>query len=173
MRLHIGKLTNILSSNKCCECGSSKNLSMDHIIPKSKGGAKNHIANLQVMCSTCNNIKGSTITEEYDEYVLLERIISCDTKSARISRIYGTKMLSFVVTSSVKDYNQSVVMHTSEINKLIEYADVYDINLRNNIEHIKLPVKNVDKYLRKFDPNFVSNIGTIRSYLHHKHLYIT
>lgn len=40
--------------------GSLMLMTKDHIIPKSKGG-RNHINNLQTMCSACNETKGNRI----------------------------------------------------------------------------------------------------------------
>lgn len=45
---------------KCVECGTSEKLTLDHIIPRSKGG-KRVFENLQTMCSTCNNRKGNKL----------------------------------------------------------------------------------------------------------------
>jgi len=39
-------------------------MTKDHIIPKSKGGAKLWIGNLQTMCETCNGKKGNKVEEE-------------------------------------------------------------------------------------------------------------
>lgn len=39
---------------------SNNNLTIDHIIPKAKGG-KNDKTNYQIMCRICNNRKGSRI----------------------------------------------------------------------------------------------------------------
>ena len=44
---------------KCRMCGSSKNLTLDHIKPKSKGG-KRTLDNLQTLCDPCNVTKGNT-----------------------------------------------------------------------------------------------------------------
>jgi len=44
--------------NRCCKCGSSSNLEIDHIIPISKGG-KSTIDNLQTLCHKCNVEKGA------------------------------------------------------------------------------------------------------------------
>jgi len=42
----------------CCYCGSKENLSVDHIIPKSKGGT-DFGENLIWSCKSCNSSKGS------------------------------------------------------------------------------------------------------------------
>jgi 5-methylcytosine-specific restriction endonuclease McrA len=48
---------------KCQYCSSTKNLTLDHIIPKSKGG-KTTYSNLVVACSSCNTKKGNKFLEE-------------------------------------------------------------------------------------------------------------
>lgn len=49
--------------NKCQYCGSTKDLTIDHILPKSKGG-KDSWENLVVACSTCNTKKGDLYLEQ-------------------------------------------------------------------------------------------------------------
>lgn len=48
---------------KCVYCGDNKNLTLDHLIPKSKGG-KNDWYNLVTCCDTCNKKKGDKTPEE-------------------------------------------------------------------------------------------------------------
>ena len=48
--------------NKCQYCGSTRNLTIDHIIPKSKGG-DNSWENLCLSCSSCNTKKGNKLLE--------------------------------------------------------------------------------------------------------------
>jgi hypothetical protein len=42
----------------CVECGTHKDLTVDHIVPVSKGGADED-DNLQTMCKPCNSRKGA------------------------------------------------------------------------------------------------------------------
>jgi len=47
---------------RCLCCGTEDNLSIDHIIPLSKGGS-NHLDNLQVLCRSCNSSKKTQVTD--------------------------------------------------------------------------------------------------------------
>ena len=49
--------------NKCQYCGSTKSLTIDHVIPKSKGG-EDTWENLVVACSSCNVKKGDKLLEQ-------------------------------------------------------------------------------------------------------------
>lgn len=56
---------------KCVYCDSNKNLTLDHLIPKSKGG-KNDWLNLVTCCDSCNKKKGDKSPEE-SKMVLLRK----------------------------------------------------------------------------------------------------
>ena len=43
---------------KCLRCGSSKKLTLDHILPQSAGGS-GALTNLQLLCPRCNRRKGA------------------------------------------------------------------------------------------------------------------
>ncbi len=50
-------------SNKCQYCGSTSDLTIDHIIPKSRGGGDTW-ENLTTACNKCNNRKGNRTPKE-------------------------------------------------------------------------------------------------------------
>ena len=45
---------------KCCNCGATNNLAVDHIAPISRGGT-NKMDNLRLLCKLCNSEKGAKI----------------------------------------------------------------------------------------------------------------
>lgn len=54
--------------NECQYCGSKKNLTIDHIIPRSKGGKTNWL-NLTTACHRCNVYKGDKTPEQAGLFV--------------------------------------------------------------------------------------------------------
>lgn len=44
----------------CCSCGSLEQLTVDHIVPVSKGGG-DEMGNLQTLCRPCNSRKGARL----------------------------------------------------------------------------------------------------------------
>lgn len=59
-KMGAGMRRNIYKRDKytCLRCGSKTNLTIDHIIPFSKGG-KNSKSNTQTLCQDCNKWKGT------------------------------------------------------------------------------------------------------------------
>lgn len=49
--------------NECAYCGAKNDLTLDHVIPKSKGG-KSNWTNLVAACKRCNSRKGHMSPEE-------------------------------------------------------------------------------------------------------------
>ena len=45
---------------RCCECGTWLNLTVDHILPESKGGTL-ALSNLRTLCQSCNSKKGARV----------------------------------------------------------------------------------------------------------------
>jgi len=50
-------------NHECCYCGSKKHLTLDHVVPRSRGG-KNSWTNLVTCCSPCNIKKGNKTPDE-------------------------------------------------------------------------------------------------------------
>ncbi len=46
----------------CANCASTENLAIDHIVPIAKGGLSQY-ENLQLLCATCNRIKGKLVID--------------------------------------------------------------------------------------------------------------
>jgi 5-methylcytosine-specific restriction endonuclease McrA len=53
---------------ECVYCGSDKNLTLDHVIPKSKGGPDSW-ENLVTACKGCNGEKADLTLEEYGKEI--------------------------------------------------------------------------------------------------------
>jgi 5-methylcytosine-specific restriction endonuclease McrA len=51
----------IATIGACEECGSTARLTLDHIVPMSKGG-KHERSNVQLLCRSCNARKGNRLT---------------------------------------------------------------------------------------------------------------
>lgn len=49
---------------QCAYCGSEENLTLDHIIPRSKGGS-DKVTNVLCACKECNNLKGHQMWSEW------------------------------------------------------------------------------------------------------------
>ena len=45
---------------RCCQCGGWRDLEIDHIYPKGKGGSS-ELDNLQTLCGNCNRVKGARL----------------------------------------------------------------------------------------------------------------
>lgn len=43
----------------CCDCGSTSDLTADHICPWSKGGSSRDV-NLRLLCNPCNELRAAT-----------------------------------------------------------------------------------------------------------------
>lgn len=43
--------------NKCVHCGTSENLTVDHIKPMAMEGKKRDLDNMQLLCRRCHNAK--------------------------------------------------------------------------------------------------------------------
>ena len=79
--------------NKCQYCGSTKSLTIDHVIPKSKGG-EDTWENLVVACSSCNVKKGDKLLEQ------------TNMKLARTSRAPVSKVLMDLENSNREEWKE-------------------------------------------------------------------
>lgn len=54
-------------NNRCVYCGSTSDLTIDHVRPRSKGG-ETTAANCVTACRRCNQAKGSLAVDEFLYY---------------------------------------------------------------------------------------------------------
>lgn len=81
----------------CVYCGSKKNLTIDHIIPKSKGGG-NTWTNLVTCCSPCNLKKGDKLLHESGLVMIKtpsEPTIFYDSSGEKLKKMYDEYLQSF------------------------------------------------------------------------------
>lgn len=60
-----------LFSSCCACCGKSENITIDHIIPLSKGGLDT-VFNVQPLCVNCNSSKSAKYIDYRSEYMVIE-----------------------------------------------------------------------------------------------------
>ena len=65
-----------LANQQCLRCGELLGLEIDHVTPLSKGG-RNDIANLQVLCKSCNSGKGNRNSDDYRSEEFKQAIKDC------------------------------------------------------------------------------------------------
>lgn len=85
-------------NNECVYCGSKRNLTIDHIMPRSRGG-KNTWSNLVTCCSNCNIKKGNRTPEEANmrmNYKVYEPTIFSSIISIDVEELWGDYQKSFV-----------------------------------------------------------------------------
>lgn len=68
------KILTEAQGGKCLMCGKKTKLTLDHIVPLSKGG-RNDITNFQMLCHSCNSKKHTTI-KDLRSKGLLKRIFT-------------------------------------------------------------------------------------------------
>lgn len=102
VRLPLSKIMNIAPSrsmiykrdnNTCQYCGAKSKLTIDHVIPRCKGG-EDSWENLVVACSSCNTKKGSLMLEQ------------TGMKLARKPRAPVNKMIFDLQRTNVEEWKQ-------------------------------------------------------------------
>lgn len=83
-------------NHKCVYCGSSKNLTIDHVIPESRGG-KTSFENCVTACFLCNNKKNNKTPREANMF--LNKIPHAPT----ISEFFRLKMKGMGVDGLLKE----------------------------------------------------------------------
>lgn len=70
--------------NKCLSCGTTEKLTLDHIVPKAKGG-DNETTNLQTLCKKCNLLKGTRIRDYRQVNQLIKQTMMTEKEVVEIA----------------------------------------------------------------------------------------
>lgn len=90
----------IRDGHTCQYCGAKADLSVDHIIPKSKGGPPDTFENTVAACKACNNKKGDKLPREAGMLLLkqpkqptiMEFIQLCNKQATALVKEYWESM---------------------------------------------------------------------------------
>jgi len=88
--------------NRCIKCGKSNNLTIDHIIPVSKGG-KNSIKNIQPLCQSCNSKKYNKYPKTILTAGTFDLLHKGHINILKKSRMLGDRL---IVMLSTEDFNK-------------------------------------------------------------------
>ena len=86
IRVYGGLKEDEMEKKQCVNCGWKNNLTVDHIIPKSKGGL-NVKRNKQILCRLCNQIKGATEIKLI-EYPSVKKIIQKWNETIKVRNVF-------------------------------------------------------------------------------------
>ena len=90
------KNIHIRDNYKCVYCGSTKELTIDHVIPTSKGG-KTSFENCVAACKDCNHKKGSRTPYEANMYLIKQPY------APTISEFFRLRMKQLGIESYLKE----------------------------------------------------------------------
>jgi len=89
---------------ECAICGTKENLTIDHIIPLRKGG-RNIISNIQLLCATCNQKKGSNPSLKNVKITAYIRQDTYRKLRQHIEKNFqGRNVTSMIVDEAIKSY---------------------------------------------------------------------
>lgn len=84
---------------RCRECGSTEDLTVDHVVPRCEGG-RNGFDNLQALCRHCNNRKGNGVVVGRRN---LRRQLAYETY-VYLTSVYGAAEVAHLLPGLVADY---------------------------------------------------------------------
>lgn len=136
---------------KCVECGSGDDITIDHIVPTSKGGS-DLLDNLQTLCKVCNMKKGNSHTTFWQSVFDFVRPIELEAVKKDILNLVRVNGKSTIREyQSITDKRLADIQPKVEkyIDDLLQDKPVANVGLKNSIEAYARRSLERDKYLRR------------------------
>ena len=146
----ISSLLNI--ENHCVVCQSNTNLTIDHIFPKSMGGA-NHLGNYQIMCKTHNEAKSNYIdySYEYIDVYLIKQLTADLFNNSNYSTNYKKHIL---YNAFRRDIVGNELVAITELNSILDFFALYGLRLKKPTKTFKV-LKSRSNLIVRFNPDYV------------------
>ena len=132
----------LTGKNKCAECGKGGKLTVDHILPLSRGG-NNKLENLQLMCEQCNKTKSNSIIGEKNGTVT--------TKSMLLSSMRTQHLIGEVATGESFDKVPAALELRARIDnykrRIKEFEDTCGLD-ENKVALMSLALKNNETQMK-------------------------
>ena len=144
---------------KCSVCNSTTQLTLDHIYPKSKGGA-NHPANYQILCFDCNQQKGSIVD---GELTFVDVVTTGHIFDRRYNKSVDLKTLCKLMWAFFgKTLNNLDLVTASDMKKLDGYLSMYGIVPTTKTKVVKVVADQSKKYIAKPNTSYTLSQTTIK-----------
>ena len=160
------QIYNALQTQLCCViCASTQDLTVDHVYPKSLGGA-NHLANYQIMCRTHNESKKNYIdyTFDYIESIsskhILSELFSPKNKNKKFSPNYKKALVKKCFGKSLSGQE---LLCVTEYNSAVVYFALYGLKLNPKPE-FNIVVNRANFFI-KTDPDYALSKHRILEYI--------
>lgn len=128
---------------RCAQCGSKENLTVDHIIPKAEGGSE-AITNLQILCSNCNLAKGN-IPPFWMRVKIIFRgdlfKMKNEMKSMLASRFGELKVWQITQDKAIENNKNNISNNAGQLARA-------QVRLDTHVKHLALMTDNYNKLIR-------------------------
>lgn len=160
------EIQEIINQKECKECGSIKNLTIDHIIPISENGLDD-LGNYQILCEKCNKEKAAKLLYNSEEVIRLDVFVQhCkDYRDGLFT--FSKRYIEEVVLSfySLQEIQMHSLIRKRDVGDIKEYLNLCNLHVLKlgGLRYKKVP-RGSDFILRK-DIDFQMKEEMLREYV--------